>query len=102
MHDCNLLKAVAKEGLHVLSTLKGSITWKFEDIYLNKKKLLRRLEELCFFFKKLLPKYKKIYEASNQKQPGDLSTGKTKINLQRRFTKIQIERDLEGNIIYPI
>ena len=31
-----------------------------------------------------------------------MTLGKTKINLQRRFTKIQLERDLEGNIIYPI
>ena len=31
-----------------------------------------------------------------------MSLGKTNINLQRRFTKINLERDLEGNIIYPI
>ena len=31
-----------------------------------------------------------------------MTLGKTKINLQKRFTKINIERDLEGNIIYPI
>ena len=102
VHDLNLLQAVAKEGLQVLNRLKGNNMWSFEDIYLNRKKLMRRLEQLCFFFKKLLPKYKKIYEAQNAKTGGDMTLGKTKINLQRRFTKIQLERDLEGNIIYPI
>ena len=43
---------------------------------------MQRLEQLCFFFKKLLPKYKKIYDAQNQKTGGgDMTLGKTKINL---------------------
>ena len=42
---------------------------------------MQRLEQLCFFFKKLLPKYKKIYDQQNQKSGGDMTLGKTKINL---------------------
>lgn len=31
-----------------------------------------------------------------------MSTGQTKIDLKKKFTKINLERDLEGNIVYPI
>ena len=62
VHDLNLLQAVAKQGLSILMHLKGNSDWHFEEVFLNRKKLMHRLEELCFFFKKLLPKYKKIYD----------------------------------------
>ena len=31
-----------------------------------------------------------------------MTCGQTKIDLKRKFTKIALERDLEGNIVYPI
>lgn len=33
---------------------------------------------------------------------GDKSMGQTKIDLKKKFTKVNVERDLEGNIVYPI
>ena len=50
----------------------------------------------------MLPKFKKLNEKINGMKSGDKSTGQTRIDLKKKFTKVNIERDLEGNIIYPI
>ena len=102
IHDKNLLKAVSENGISFLSKLKENKEYGFEDVRVSRKRLQRRLEQLCFFFKNLLPKYKKIYEKERQQQQANLQMGTTKIDLKKKFTKINLQRDLEGNIIYPI
>jgi len=102
LHDKNLLKAVSENGISFLSKLKENKDYGFNDIKVSRKRLLRRLEHICFFFKNLLPKYKKIYEKEKQTKQANLETGVTKIDLKKKFTKINLQRDLEGNIIYPI
>jgi hypothetical protein len=66
IHDKNLLKAVSENGISFLGKLKENKEYGFEDVRVSRKRLQRRLEQLCFFFKNLLPKYKKIYEKERQ------------------------------------
>lgn len=76
MHDKNLLKAVSENGLSFLSRLKQNKEYDFDMIKISRKKLLRRVEQLCLFFKNLLPKYKKLFETTEKKsRAGDTSTG---------------------------
>lgn len=63
---------------------------------------MRRLEQLCYYFKEQLPKYKKLNDRVNGTRAGDKSMGQTRIDLKKRFTKVNVDRDLEGNIVYPI
>ena len=96
-----LLRSVSENGLSYLAKLKENHEYMFSDIRVSKKRLLRRLEKICLFFKNILPKYKKITDSLKEKG-SNLSTGKTKIDLMKKFTKVNVERDLEGNVIYPI
>ncbi len=64
--------------------------------------MLRRLEQICYHFKNVLGKFKKLNDRVNGLRGGDKSTGQTRIDLKKKFTKVNIERDLEGNILYPI
>lgn len=99
-HDKSLLRAVSENGLNFLNKMKGNAEWGFSDITLSRKVLVRRVEQVCFAFKKILPKYKRMNES--KEKGGNLSTGQTKIEITKKFTRINVERDLEGNIVYPI
>jgi hypothetical protein len=79
--------------------MKDNFDYEFGGIMVSRKLLLQRIEKICYFFKGLLPKFKR---AQAGLKSGDKSTGQTRIDLKKKFTKVNIERDLEGNIIYPI
>lgn len=98
-HDKNLLKAVSENGLHYLSRLKDNTEYDFIGIRVTKKRLMKRVENLCKFFKDQLPKFKKMNASS---AAGNLSCGNTKIDIKRKITKINVDRDGDGNIKYPI
>jgi len=102
IHDKNLLKAVSENGLTYLGKLKDNSEYEFGGIMVRRKLLLKRIEKLCYHFKTLLPKFKKLNDRVNGMRSGDKSMGQTKIDLKKKFTKVNIERDLEGNIVYPI
>ncbi len=102
VHDKNLLKAVSDNGLAYLGKLKDNREYEFGGIMVKRKILLRRLEKLCYHFKQLLPKFKRLNDRVNGMRSGDKSMGQTKIDLKKKFTKVNVERDLEGNIVYPI
>ena len=38
----------------------------------------------------------------SKEKGGDMKCGATKIDMQKKFTRITVDRDLEGNIVYPI
>jgi len=102
VHDKNLLKAVNENGLNYLGKMKDNREYEFGGILTKRKFLLRRLEQICYHYKSSLAKYKKLNERVNGLKGGDKSTGNTRIDLKKKFTKVNIERDLEGNILYPI
>jgi hypothetical protein len=102
VHDRNLLKAVSENGLTYLGKLKDNREYEFGGMMVKRKILLKRLEKLCNHFKVLLPKFKKLNEKLNGMRSGDKTTGQTKIDLKKKFTRVNVERDLEGNIVYPI
>ena len=58
LHDKALLKAVHTFGLQILPKLKNNDELGFKDIICSKKKLIRRVENLCYYFKENMPKYK--------------------------------------------
>ena len=80
--------------------MKDNKVYEFTGFNISRKVLLRRVETLCYQFKNLLPKYKKLFDTKSK--AADKSTGHTRIDLKKKFTKVSLERDLEGNIIYPI
>jgi hypothetical protein len=43
-----------------------------------------------------------MFDRINGMKSGDKTMGQTRIDLKKKFTKVNIERDLEGNICYPI
>ena len=66
---------------------------------------MRRLENLCKYFKENMPKYKN----SLRKVGGpdgfgrmDYSTGRTRLDPNKIVTAIKVDRDEEGHIVYPI
>ncbi|CDW85165.1 f y-rich n-terminus family protein [Stylonychia lemnae] len=98
-HDRHLLKAVSDQGLPFLNKMKENTDYGFENINVPRKRLQKRLEYLCLFFKEQLLKLRK----NNPSLRGaDLSTGQTQIDPRKKFTKIEVERDEYGNIKYPI
>jgi hypothetical protein len=68
---------------------------------INRKRLMKRLEYLCLFFKNNMSRFKKV-SIGTVAVPGNLTTGTTQIDPKKKFTKIEVERDEEGNIRYPI
>ena len=92
--------------MSILGKLKNNEEMGFKDIIVSKKKLLRRVENLCLYFKENMPKYK-----NSLKRVGttglDYSTGKTKLenynpSSNKAITTCRVNRDENGNIIYPI
>ena len=81
---------------------------------MSKKKLLRRIENLCLYFKENMPKYKNSlkrvdgektsYKRSRREETTglDYSTGKTKFDPAKPVTALKVEKDSDGNIVYPI
>lgn len=116
LHDKALLKAVATNGLQILSKIKNNEELGFKDILVSKKKLLRRVENLCYYFKENMPKYKNslkkiegdTYQPSKRRNYGgnggsiDYSTGKTRLDNSKPITACKVEKDSDGNIKYPI
>lgn len=101
VHDKNLLQAVNDHGLWYLKMLSENSQYGFDGIIVSETNLFERVKKLCHHFKESLVAFGEhctregIYAA-------DKSTGNTKIDLKRKFTKVNLERDQEGNVIYPI
>ena len=83
----------------------------FKDIIVSKKKLMKRVENLCFYFKESMPKYKnslkRPFKTADHGGVGsngiDMSHGRgTKLDPSKPITACKVEKDAEGNIIYPI
>ena len=75
IHDKALLRAVALNGLSFLSKIKNNEDLGFKDILVSKKKLLRRLENLCLYFKENMPKYKNCLKRVNRGVEVNFSLG---------------------------
>lgn len=103
-HDKGLLRAVSEQGLSYLKLLKENEQYGFENMRVPSKRLQKRVEFLCLFFKDNLTKFKKppVTQFPASIPGGNLSTGQTQIDPQKKFTKINVERDEDGNIRYPI
>ncbi len=98
-HDRYLLKAVSENGLSFLSKLKQNADYGFDNIGVTKKRLQKRLEQLCLYFKDHLFKFRKV----NAVKPGDLTTGENiKLEIKKHIPNIAVSRDEHGNIKYPI
>jgi hypothetical protein len=86
-----------------LSRIKNNDEIGFKDILVSKKKLLRRVENLCYYFKENMPKYRNsLKKVRNYGERADYSCGRTKLDPSRPVTSIKVNRDSKGNIIYPI
>ena len=50
IHDKALIRAVDKYGIPILSKLKNNEELNFKDTLVSKKKLMKRLEQICQYF----------------------------------------------------
>jgi hypothetical protein len=77
VHDKNLLKAVSDNGLAYLGKLKDNQAYEFGGVMVKRKILLKRVEKLCYHFKQLLPKFKKLFDRMAGQKSGDKTMGHT-------------------------
>ena len=90
-------------GLFILPALKNNEDLGFKDIIVSKKKLLKRVENLCLYFKENMPKYRNSLKKVGSSSYGlDYSTGMTKLDDKRPVTACLVEKDDDGNIKYPM
>lgn len=88
-------------GLWFLKKLSDNSTYGFKGTKLCESKLLERVKNLCHNFKDGLDAFTKHCEREGN-NAADKSTGNTRIDLKKKFTKVNVDRDSEGNVIYPI
>ena len=62
---------------------------------------MERVKDLCHHFKDNLDQFAEYCQRVGN-NAADKSTGLTKIDPKRKFTKVNVECDSEGNVIYPI
>lgn len=106
IHDKNLLRAVEENGFHYLHNISSNKDYGFDDIEISYEDAVARINYLCEFFRDFSTgnKTKKKKDAMSlmsslmQSQEGVPNTPVQK----KKTSKLNILKDEEGNIIYPI
>eukprot|EP01022_Parablepharisma_sp_SALTPOND_P011955 TRINITY_DN1525_c0_g1_i1.p1 TRINITY_DN1525_c0_g1~~TRINITY_DN1525_c0_g1_i1.p1 ORF type:complete len:608 (+),score=36.09 TRINITY_DN1525_c0_g1_i1:754-2577(+) len=100
IHDKGLLYAVSENGLSFLSELSDNKQYGFEGIVISEEDARRRLEFLCDFYRDfaVVTKVAKKRKAPEKSESKPATTEKPK----KKQSKVLVERDEEGNIVYPI
>ena len=89
-------------GLFILPALKNNEVLGFKDIIVSKKKLLKRVENLCLYFKENTPRYRNSLKKVGSSSYGlDYNTGITKLDDKRPMNACLVEKDDDGNIKNP-
>jgi hypothetical protein len=101
IHDKNLLKAIDKNGFWYVKFLSHKKEYEFLEMKIESDSLLKRAKALCQFFEENIADFKEHCKKEGVRS-GDKATGVTKIDLKKKFTKVNLDRDEEGNVIYPI
>lgn len=110
-HDRALLWATSEHGIGYLKQLKHADEYGFTGMKITKKKLLRRLEWLCTFFKDEVrgpnvPSVSVGQEVIMQEQfpeePGQPLKSKYMRKKELKSAKVVINYDPNGRIIFPI
>ncbi|CDW85164.1 f y-rich n-terminus family protein [Stylonychia lemnae] len=99
IHDRGLLNAVAENGVNFLKSVKHVHEYGLYACNINSKKLVKRVEYLCGFFKNL-PNRK-----TDQPKDRQIALKASMLNITQRPTqkvKINIDTDKNGDILYPI
>jgi hypothetical protein len=100
VHDISLLRAVDINGLSILNILSGNRDYNFGDVNISPDDALNRLSYLCEFFREFSAggKTKKKKEKDHTHHVNTVSEFMPK----KKANKLVINKDEEGNIIYPI
>eukprot|EP00347_Sterkiella_histriomuscorum_P020477 403337650 len=125
-HDRGVLTAVNTSGFEALQTLSGNKDFGFEDLEISPDLAFKRVEEICEFYKefqqqsRVVKKPKKetanapaqsaqqtIKQEQVQQQMGSNESGQitqqiTNAEPRKKVAKVQVQKDEEGCIIYPI
>eukprot|EP00347_Sterkiella_histriomuscorum_P008410 403345198 len=99
IHDRGLLNAISERGVSYLKQAKQEHEFGLYAITISSKKLLRRVEFLCHYFK-TLPQRGQILNPERQS-----AIKASMLSIQNKPTqkiKINIDSDANGNIKYPI
>jgi len=104
VHDRNLLLAVEENGLSYVEKISQNPNYNFENIEISPEDATARINYLCEFFRD-------FSTGSKSKKKKDMITSITGVSgnmienpiiLKKKVSKINIHKDEEGNIIYPI
>jgi hypothetical protein len=95
-HDIALLRSVNENGLSFLNFLSNNKEYNFENVFISPEDALNRLSYLCEFFREILTGSK------NKKKKETHHNVSEFIIKPRKSNKLVINKDEDGNIIYPI
>eukprot|EP00826_Nyctotherus_ovalis_P044292 TRINITY_DN4774_c0_g3_i2.p1 TRINITY_DN4774_c0_g3~~TRINITY_DN4774_c0_g3_i2.p1 ORF type:complete len:373 (+),score=142.08 TRINITY_DN4774_c0_g3_i2:110-1120(+) len=99
VHDKGLLYAVSENGFSVLEDLPKIKQYRLEEMDISSSNLRKRLEFLCEFYWNFSFATKVV---KKRKAPEKPEAKPEPVRPKKKHSKVQVERDERGNIIFPI
>lgn len=96
IHDKGLLYAISENGFSVLEDLSKTKQYGFEDMPISSHDARKRLEYLCEFYWNFSAVTKVV---KKRKLP---EKSETKAVTKKKHNKVIVEKDEDGNIVFPI
>jgi hypothetical protein len=100
VHDKALLIAVNENGLNYLNNISNNKEYGFQNIELSYDEALARVNFLCEYFRDYSTGNKTKKRKDFSSHIGNIPTGE--LIQKKKTSKININRDEQGNIMYPI
>ncbi len=103
LHDKNLLIAVEENGFSFLNNLSGNSNYGFEEIVISCDDAVSRINFLCEFLRDFSTGHKTKKKRDNMITLSNIiQSSEPQPTTKRKTSRLTIQRDEEGNIIYPL
>jgi hypothetical protein len=103
LHDKNLLIAVEENGFAFLNNISGNSNYGFEDIVISYDDAVTRINFLCEFLRDFSTGHKTKKKRDNLITMSNIvQSSEPQPIVKKKTSRLNIQRDEEGNIIYPI
>jgi hypothetical protein len=103
LHDKNLLIAVEENGFAFLNNISGNSNYGFEDIVISYDDAVTRINFLCEFLRDFSTGNKTKKKRDNLITMSNIvQSSEPQPIVKKKTSRLNIQRDEEGNIIYPI
>lgn len=103
LHDKNLLIAVEENGFSFLNNLSGNSNYGFEEIVISYDDAVSRINFLCEFLRDFSTGHKTKKKRDNMITLSNIiQSSEPQPTTKRKTSRLTIQRDEEGNIIYPL